>query len=309
MKAFEIEIKGKQLDYRKGRSLDKKEVKDFIESQGYIIRKMVFRERHVGAIVSNPSVSDKPLFLKLATSKGISPVTENEFFWNEATSTKLPVPKNYARGYFKKDLFYLVTTYLNGRLLDKKFVAEKIHEIIDLSERIMSVKIDSLPSDKYTQGRDYREKFVNKVVSHFEAVPENIRTEYYLGDLLSFVKNNAQSLRCSPRHGDFAPWHMITTNYELRTTNLFLIDGEHAMSLGIEYYDIAYFIQRVYAVWKETKLAKSIYQELILRGYDKNKLKVVLMARSIGGFLDETLSPNPDYSIHKEFKTWLRSIG
>jgi hypothetical protein len=303
MKAFKINVDGRELDYRNGNRLDLDHIRVFFENKGYILNKLIPQERHICAIVTNPELSSDPFFLKLATSEGIGVFSENEFFWNEATSSKLPVPKNYARGYFKKDLFYLITAYLNGKLLDKKLVAEKIQEIIDLSERIMSIKIVSLPSDKYTQGRDHREKFVNKTVSHFEAVPENVRIKNHLGDLLLHVKNNAKSLRCSPRHGDFTPWHMI-----LDEDSINLIDGEHAMSQGIEYYDIAYFIQRVYAVWKDVKLAKSIYQKLILRGYDKNKLKVVLMARSIGGFLDESLAPIPDYSIHEELKEWVLSI-
>jgi len=189
-------------------------------------------------------------------------------------------------------------------MFDKKIVEDNIDAIINLSEKIMSLKIPLLPSDNYNQGKNHQEKFVNKVQSHFEAIPKEIKQKYYLEKLLIPIKIGVSNLKVAPRHGDFTPWHMIlSSNGEIN-----LIDGEHAMSQGVEYYDIGYFIQRVFSVWKEKDLAKKIYEKLISRGYDKNKLKTILLARTIGGFLDESLSPSPNYLIHEEFNNWALSI-
>lgn len=288
------------MDYRKGEVLNLKEIKSFFEDKGYQVDKFLPQERHVCAVIQKEEVSDF-LFLKLSTSKGISVVTENEAAWNMAAAGKILVPKNYDRGYFKKDYFYNITSYFQGKILDKNIVKAKIEEIIKLSETVMNLAIGDLPSDKYNNGNNYLEMFLNKVQSHFDAVPEPIAKKYQLEKLLFEVKETAPSLQLFPRHGDFAPWHMILTKDE----KIALIDGEHAMAKGVEYYDIGYFIQRVYAVWREPELAKNIYDILINRGYDKKSLRTILMARTIGGFLDESLAPNPDYSLHEEMKSWL----
>ncbi len=297
VKAFQIKIDGQYFDYRNGQVLELTEIKNFFEGKGYQIIKFIPQERHVNAVLN------RNLFLKLSTSKGISIVTENEATWNEAVSIFLSVPKNYERGYYINNYFYLITNYFNGKMFNNKIVKDNIDAIIDLSEKIMSLKIPLLPSDNYNFGKNHQEKFANKVESHFEAIPKEVKQKYSLEKLLILTKSGIPNLGAMPRHGDFAPWHMIlSSNGEIN-----LIDGEHAMSQGVEYYDIGYFIQRVFSVWKEKDLAKKIYERLISRGYEKNKLKTILLARAIGGFLDESLSPSPNYLIHEEFKDWVLS--
>ncbi len=87
-----------------------------------------------------------------------------------------------------------------------------------------------------------------------------------------------------------------------------LIDGEHAHSHGVEYYDIAYFIQRVHSVLEKPELAIQIFDQLVERGYDKNKLQTVLASRAIGGFSDESFKPDADYKEEKEFKKWVLTL-
>lgn len=106
------------------------------------------------------------------------------------------------------------------------------------------------------------------------------------------------------RHGDFAPWHLI----KLNTNQLALIDGEHARSNGVEYYDIAYFIQRVFSVLGNQLLSKQILSLLLKRNYNLQKLKVILASRAIGGFLDESLKSRPNYQIANQFKSWALNI-
>lgn len=95
---------------------------------------------------------------------------------------------------------------------------------------------------------------------------------------------------------------------KLKDNSLGLIDGEHARVDGVENYDICYFIQRVFSIVKNLDIANSIVEELLKRGYEKEKLKPVLAARAIGGFLDESLAPNPDYSYAAKFTTFVNQV-
>ena len=80
------------------------------------------------------------------------------------------------------------------------------------------------------------------------------------------------------------------------------------MKNGVEYYDSCYLIQRVFSVLEEQEFAKQIYQMLVKRFYDEEKMKVVLSARAIGGFLDESLKEKPNYKIAEEFKNWILTL-
>lgn len=282
-------------------------------------------------------ISESKYFLKLSTSKGISIVTENEAAWNDAvhqTRTRTPVgwrnrlptgdinvPKIYERGYYfmpnesrlrrekwhKSDYFYMISSYHDGPTATSEVAEAKIDELIDLSEKIMSLKIPMLLADSYNPGKNHQEKFLNKVLSHFQSIPQEIIYKYNLKGLLKTVENGIPNLKQASRHGDFAPWHLIldTNPYSLSASPFYLIDGEHAMSQGIEYYDICYFIQRIFSVWKNKEIALKIYEKLLNRDYNKNKLKTVFAARAIGGFLDESLSPKPDYGIYEDFKKFV----
>ncbi len=306
MKAFDINIGGKIFDYRLGKRLDQKEVEIFFQKKGYFIEKYLSYPRHLCALISK---NDNVMFMKLSTSKGISAVTENEAAWNDymkiqAHPTGVLVPKIHDRGYYNNLFFYMITDYLDGPHPTASVVLANTDRIIDLTEKIMSLKLTPLPADSYHQGKNHLEKFLNKTKAHFGSVPNEIKNTYKLKNLLRLIEANVQNLSCRPRHGDFSPWHLIFD----KNNRLCLIDGEHAMSQGVEYYDIAYFIQRAFSVWKKPEIAKKIYGELTKRSYDTKKLKTVLAARAIGGFLDESLAPNPDYEMHEEFMKWIVSI-
>lgn len=302
MKAFQVKINNQYLDYRIGEKLNLSEIKEFFERKKYKIIDFIPQQRHICAILSI-SAQRSNLFVKLSTSKGISIVTKNEAAWNDAVSVQLSVPKIYGRGFFKKYYFYIITDYIDKPLATPEVVETRLNEIIELSEKIMSLKIPPLPADKYNPGKNHQEKFLNKVQSHLDSIAKDIKDRYQLNNLLYLIKVGISHLENRPRHGDFAPWHLI-----VNTNSLFLIDGEHAMSQSVEYYDIAYFIQRVFSVWKKPDLAKKIYYKLIERNYYKEKLRTILLARAIGGFLDESLNLNPNYEIHEEFKCWVLSI-
>lgn len=118
------------------------------------------------------------------------------------------------------------------------------------------------------------------------------------------MAKGVSDLKAKPRHGDFAPWHLI----KLKDGQLALIDGEHALKNGVELYDIGYFIQRVFSVLKNPKLAQDILNLLAHQGFDIKKLRCILAARTIGGFLDESLAHTPDYSFADQFRKWIGTL-
>ncbi len=148
---------------------------------------------------------------------------------------------------------------------------------------------------------DYGTRFIDKTNLWFKDIPTDIRKRFKVQSLLDIVGKGAGELQARPRHGDFTPWHII----KLQDRKIGLIDGEHFLASGVEGYDICYFIQRVFSVLKNPFIAKKIYSKLLSRGYKKDKLQIVLAARAIGGFLDESLSDKPDYKFANNFKDWV----
>ncbi len=302
LKAFEVVINGQVFDYRLGKSLDLDEVKLFFEQKDYEVTKLTNAGRHLlGQLKKN----DTDYFLKLAPTVGISILTQNEYRWNDeynkkSTSTRFLVPKNIESGYFQDSLFYEVTTFIKGRPITQS----DYPNIIDFSEHIQSLALRLDHYDENAKNMVHGTWFIAKTQRWYEAVPELIRQTYELHELRTISPEQVNNLKDKPRHGDFAPWHFI----KLEGGELILIDGEHAIEGGVEYYDICYFIQRVFSVEKNPESAKKIFAMLIKRGYDKNKLKMVLAARAIGGFLDESLTQKPDYTFADKFKSWIESL-
>lgn len=307
MKAFEIKLNGRLLDYRKTEKLDLSNVRKFF-SKKYKVKKLWQEQRHVLGIIEK---DDRELFLKLAATKGIGAVTQIEYKWNEefnrliSRKTKYWVTLNADSGYYN-NLFYLITDVFEGErlaqrpqknTLDKDF-KEYMLSIIEFSELIQNLKINKL-SEKDSE--EYKQWFLNKTESWYNAIPINILEGYKVNELLDIVKKGYLNLEKRPRHGDFTPWHM----FKLRDGVIGLIDGEHAMQNGVEYYDIGYLIQRIYSVLQNQTFTEDILNLLRRRNYNLDKLRVVLAARAIGGFLDEYLTGNPNYSKSNEFKEWV----
>lgn len=307
--AFKIKVDGRVLDYRLGRDLDLNDVNKFF-SKKYEIEKIWSAPRHVLGIIRK---SNNKLFIKLAKSKGIGAMTQMEYKWNEIFNQQYPnlakfkVPKNFDSGTYK-GLFFEVMEYFEGEPLcnlydDPKKIINYIEQIIEFSEIVRGIKISGLERNSYIKSKDYIEWFVNKTKLWFEGIPQDLTQKYGVNKLMQIVDKKSSKLKKKTRHGDFTPWHIIKMK-----NGLGLTDGEHAISDGVENYDICYFIQRVHSELGATSIAENIFNELIKRGYDKNKLKVVLAARAIGGFLDESLKPTPNYDLKNKFKDWTLSI-
>lgn len=312
MKAFRVKKNGKTFDYRVGQELDLGPIADFF-SQNYNVEKIWQEKRHVAVWVESPPAGGgKKFFAKLSTTEGISIRSETEKVWNEefnkySTSQKFLVPKNLEDGHFN-GLYYLVMDRFDGPFVcdlegKNNLIKQNIDNIISLSEHIQNLPLD-IPINDAIKNSDHREWFKLKTRSWFDGIPQEVVQKYGVSDLWQVVEEGAKDLSEKPRHGDFAPWHIMV----LGDNKLGLIDGEHSHSHGVENYDISYFIQRVHTVLNRPDLAIKIFQNLLKRGYDKEKLRTVLASRAIGGFLDQSFKQNPSYEKENDFKNWVLSI-
>jgi hypothetical protein len=310
--AFSIRQNGKLLDYRHGQRVDEEAVRAFF-GKSYEIVELIAEPRHVVGILKHHGT---PVFMKLATSEGISVLTKREYDFNEAFHKQYPnhelftVPKNIEEGYFTPELYYLITQYFEGPMLSPHdastnkiaSLANYIDPIIDFSETIMAMS-DIPGNDSETV--DYQEWFIQKAKGWFNATPPEVRNAYNVQQLVDKVVYGASFLPRASRHGDFTPWHL----FDLGNGKLGLIDGEHAISSSVYGYDICYYIQRVYSELKSPQIAEKIYGNLINRGYNPHNLQTVLAARAIGGYLDESFQTNPTYEYEQRFQKWVVSLA
>jgi hypothetical protein len=312
LKAFQVKVQGKIVDYRLGKNIDLEEVNAFFEKK-YRVKKLWAGGRHVlGELVKDNTA----LFLKLATTKGISALTQIEYAWNEQYTTVLPrdtshfwVPQNYDSGFYQDTLFFLITDNIQGEPLAVRPEKTKISntfissipDIIDFSEAIQRLQIDTLSEREDANGSDW---FLQKTKAWFQGIPQHISETHQVNQLLEIVEHSLSLLEKRPRHGDFTPWHIL----KLRTGQFALLDGEHAMANGVAYYDIGYFMQRVFCVLENPTVAKGILALVIKRNYNIEKLQVILAARAIGGFLDESLKNFPNYTICDYFTDWVMNL-
>lgn len=311
--SFKVRSGNKFLDYRLGKDLDLFEIKTFFQKQ-YQVKKLWKEPRHVLGILAKDG---REYFLKLATSEGITVVTRNEYYWNDyynnySSNSKYLVPKNYKNGLYKNKYFYLITDYFNGKLLceirdasvDISDLVSAIPQIIEIFEIIKRLPQVNFAESSY-ENTDYRNRFLKKTHNWFTDIPDEITDKFNVTSLLDIVNKGVSYLFSQPRHGDFTPWHMI----RLADNRLGLIDGEHALSESVEGYDICYFIQRVFSVLRNPPLAEDIYSRLNKKGYSTGKLKTVLAARAIGGFLDESLTAKQNYTYAALFKEWVEKLS
>jgi hypothetical protein len=306
-KAFLIEVDGRKYDYRLGKNLDLKEVAKFF-SQKYRVKNIWQDQRHVlGCLEKN----SQNLFLKLSTTTGIGLLTEKEKNWNDFFNRQTPrnasfwVPINVDFGYFN-GLFYLITDELKGEKLhgliadNEKISGEDLRKVMKLSLLIQNLKTGR---DAKDDGNCHR-VFLNKTKLWFSDIPKDVVQKYNLKEILELIWHRTNCLPQAPRHGDFAPWHIL----KMKNNLIGLIDGEHFLENGVAGYDICYFIQRLYGVLNQRKTADAVVWILKENNNNIDKLKTVLYARAIGGFLDESLKQNPDYQNASDFIKWIAQL-
>lgn len=307
--AFQITHNGKTYDYRTPAILDIKDVAEFFKGLGYTILNLKQVSRHVvGELYKN----NEEFFLKLSTTPGISIVTQREAAWNEVfnataprDTTRFRVPQNKETGYYLGDLFYIITDMFRGKFFadspnkgqDLSLLSSHLSDQIDFALFIMNLQVKESAVQKISEPGSHTEYFLKKTDAWFDAVPEKVREENDLQKLLDIVRNGAHTLKPSLRHGDFTPWHTIL----LDNGEIGLIDGEHAMVNGIEIYDLVYLMERIYHVLDRPDIAYELVRKLHDAKIDMKKLQTVACARAIGGFLDTSLHPKPDYTAIRKF--------
>lgn len=308
MQAFKIKKGGKILDYRRAEVLDLDMVRKDL-SKKFEIKDIRQPGRHIIATVNK---GGKDYILKLSSTEGIGARTEVESIWNNqfnkfSKSDIFRVPKNLEEGHYN-GLYYLVLEKFRGPHLstlrgENNIVDECLEKIIEFANHIQTLPLN-IPNNDLIVEENAQKWFVAKTKSWYENVPIDIRKEYQMDKLLDLVEKGASNLSEKPRHGDFTPWHMMS----LDGGGLGLIDGEHAHSQGIENYDIAYFIQRVFAVIDRRDQAERTIDVLKSKNYNVAKLRTVLASRAIGGFTDEFLAPVPNYKKAQEFSEFVMGL-
>ncbi|MBI4091839.1 MAG: phosphotransferase [Candidatus Levybacteria bacterium] len=308
MQAFKIKKNGRILDYLKTEIIDLDKIRAHF-SKKFEVKDIRQPGRH---IIANIIKGGKKYILKLASTEGIGARTESEALWNKefnkySKSDIFRVPKNLDEGYYQ-GLYFLIIEKFNGPHLStlrggNNIVDEYIEKIIDFSEHIQTLPLN-IPVNDAIEESDAGKWFVAKSKSWYVNIDSDVVNKYNVDRLLQIVEAGASKLAEKPRHGDFTPWHMIA----LENGGIGLIDGEHAHSQGIEYYDIAYFIQRLFAVIDRRDQAEKILDELKKRKYGMAKLKTVLASRAIGGFNDEFMAPVPNYEKAQEFSEFIRAL-
>ncbi len=310
VKAFEIEVDGKLLDYRIPGKVNLEQVKSTFASK-FPLNNLRQQSRHV---IGETEIDGVPAIFKLATSEGISYLTEHEADWNNQfnrifsrNKSNFWVPINLVSGYHKNGLYYMVTDRFEGELLadspDKvniSFPEKQIDQIIEFADTVTEINLQ--PADSEI---DHQAFFRQKLNGWEQAIPEPVLETYQVNNLTAIAEKGSKSLQKKSRHGDFTPWHI----FNLGNNRLGLIDGEHAMAEGVEYYDIAYFVQRVYVINQSPHVAELLLNKLVNNGFDQGKLQTVLAARGVGGYLDESFKEKPDYSWCQRFQKLVLELG
>lgn len=307
--AFKVTKDGQIYDYRVPQQLDITDIINFFSTK-YKVSDLKQAGRHVTGILND---GKKDFFLKLSTTKGISIISQNEYKWNAEFNKKenvqFQVPKNVTFGEYN-GLYYFLTEMLRGEpfattenfTLNASF-EPMIPKIVDFADFIMAQHITGVGRPDVVAGATPQDWFVNKTKSWLDAIPAQIQAQFGLVSLFAKVESGVASLATKPRHGDFTPWHLLKTS-----SGLGLLDGEHAMSEGVELYDIGYLIQRVHTISKNPAVSQQILTTAEGKGHSTEKIKTILAARTIGGFLDAHLAGKTEFTLENEFKDWIISL-
>ena len=275
--------------HRKSQLLEIKDITKYLQTNGFSSIKLQQQCRHItGSVVKNRIIQ----FFKLASTVEVAERTKNEFKWNELiNNTKgltISVPKNYESGEYK-GLFWLTCKFAEKAPLadasqtDKTKKLEKnLNKIALTAADILNIKTNILlPNDKKeTEEKDMQKVFLDRLKHWMSLFDKDV------DDLYRFIEKRMKFAQIAPSHGDFVPWHMLTT----KNNKLLLIDGEHSKIEGFKFYDVAYFYHRVYTKLKRPDIADSFLKEFnnifSFNKSDKECFRLILAQRVIGGYMD-----------------------
>ena len=299
-------------DYRTAGTIDLTDIKRFLKNKGYVVLELEQLWRHVTGKLKK---EEGLFFFKMATTEGVAERTKNEFAWNEefnkrADNQKQPflISKNRENGYYKGTLFYFISDFFEGEYLATKYPRDK-KDLGNWLEKIATAAlfVQSLPEMDLPKNESSRRKLSESGMTKAEYMhqkaskwAESFETD--VSALLGVISDAGQSIKIATSHGDFVPWHMR----KIEGGKFGLVDGEHATSVGVKYYDAAYFYHRVYTALEEPNFAKQFLKILKTQLNEEEKellleeLKPVLAQRCIGGFFDAKNEEKKDTSIHKK---------
>lgn len=274
----------------KKRSINEKEVGEFLKSIGFTTDKIEQPWRH---LIAFGRVDGKDAIFKLSSTQEVSPRTQNEYYWNDAVHLApsiyrqyFIVPYNYSFGEYKK-LFYFIAQRFTGEpfvrngILNQEKLSSKIKKIA-----LVTREIQKLPIPKATLFYKIQDaKKQTPIGDHLFASAKEWaeRSEMNLEGFLKIIEKDRHNIRASVAHGDFVPRQLYDENNKIG-----IIDGEHAGIRGPLYYDVAWFYIRLRTEYDAVHLANQYLSEFkrLLPKEEKEvfweELKPVFAQRYIG---------------------------
>ena len=312
LKSFQISNGVNSYDYRLPGKINPSQLKQYFTKLGCTrIKFSPPTSRHLTGQLCHPVFG--LVFLKLSTSPGMDITTRNELdFYRAVTNQDRTFCPRVISSGSAVGRFYYLSELLPGELLvsapspaaDITKLQQNLDQVFSLANAVSRLTpwFGTLDQLKINSA----ERFESKWRAWYSDIPQSIKKKYNLAVVAKEITHLQLNLSTTPRHGDFAPWHFML----LPGGVLKLFDGERAMSESPAGYDLAFLIQRVWSVLAKPQLAHEIYHLATTQTLlPKVSFRACLLARSLGGFLDESLVVSPSYTRHQAFSAWVLSRG
>lgn len=280
----EMSSQKKKFGRHQKRSVSQVSLAIFLKDLGFESNRI---EEHNLNIFAFGKYNQKEAVFKLSSTKENSKRLQNEYNWNEVVhrvpDQKHPnftVPQNLDCGNYK-ELFYLIAEKFPGSLLSENDGINKIHQLARVTFEIKNLPI---PKDSEFFKAQNNQKLRPTGYSSLEAAKEwASQIPIDLGDFLRVLERSKDNLESSPGHGGFELKHMFAVGDRIG-----LIDGELAGTLGVRYYDAAFFYIRLRNDFTDSRLAQQYlfqFRSLLPREEQKTfweEIKFPLIVRYFG---------------------------
>jgi hypothetical protein len=273
--------------------------------------------RHVHGKVS---FKGKTLFLKMASTVGISRATRNESVWNRHLKRHLSpqapftVPAIVKTGTLSGKFYYLAEHIEEPTPLCPSISGanKKVYRSYTKALAESLIELSTLDRRSFIWDRRYKylqhpgTRFFNRALSFFNSVQKPAE----LLPVLTIAKEISTLYRPALAHGDFTPWHMLRD----RSNQLFLTDGEWGTGYLPSFYDLAYCYHRTCTFLGHIDVAVTLAAEYrsLLKKSQKNffdkAFPAVVAERVLGGYWDDTqgkVELLPTLHRHKKLKEML----
>lgn len=278
-----------------------KSITAFLSENSFQILSQESHWRHLIWIVQKKS---KKYFIKEATSIEVSEKTQNEVAWNQQVQNHLPVkiPKIIETGFTENGCFWYLSEHIEGKSLHEPFLrdfgllAKNIPTVLATIQAISKLKNLDLPKDKNIDLEHKKSSLFDKVKTWQSKINQNTN------DLLVDFKSFVEKADYNPQHGDCVPNHFLFDTKNI----LWLVDGEHATSFGLPYYDLAYFYHRLYTKHRSPELANQMLKQV--ESLNTHLFLGMLAGRLIGGMYDAEFDQGQtDKNLHQDLLNLYRN--